>query len=457
MLSKKELINWLKLLNTELVVRNAHAMGSDAILSEETLDELSELIMLNTMGPLPSLHLLQQSPEAKILFLRILNNSQLISKIKDGQKNTRETASRLLPLKTLSISLTDDTHNLIKHSEKNYKKVITQLSLNLHSKQYDSDRRKNGPIHIIHFYPQHEEPRGAEYAPAYDSDNDNDEDDRISYNRMTNHGLGSGIFGRGRLSFSEVEDQLDRQSRFKIIKIEKPFKLANTAESHVLTELGKYLQNIMDKVKKLQSIKRNTKVALDKNQRIRALKRVLRSSMDNASKGKFIEEELKIFAIRFSKLTALNKLGLSPHIIYLHLKASLKEFAINSKRKQKSDVRDKVEMPINYFILNLGFDGVVSNYNDTFNRGLIAMNHDLPRLLIKNFERTEFKDDCKNDITQLLTNQSLPAISPGAAGSSPLVSLGIFSDYMSSTMQESIFEYPLLDPIKDKIAEAKLQ
>lgn len=313
-------------------------------------------------------------------------------------------------------------------------KNLAKASLRLYSARYIEEAQKDcGAVHIIHFYEGKNKtfstedrtqplcsPRSSEFLDCYDSD-DNDRSRSITFDK-TSHGLGSGVYGLGSLTEDQICEAIDeRQDDFKIFKIENPLRLVSDtggetdtpstfselsldisessidvqeappsspglysfqplesyrkrsassfsdlstteiyscdrlSESDQLTQLSKYLQRVGDSVK---------------NQRLSATKGSTRAAdMGDFFSNPIHYQRLFTYAQILCDFDALKKRSLSVTDAYDLLLCSMKEW-FSDAHPQTAQL---VPMPINYVIKKLGYTGIISSRNDTFNRGLIDM------------------------------------------------------------------------------------
>lgn len=246
---------------------------------------------------------------------------------------------------------------------------LTKVSLELHSKQCVAElKQESGPAHMIHFYEHVVStnqgyltgvPRAAEYLDTYDSD---DEAELSSSFNKTSHGLGSGVYGLASLDNAQIERELNHQSHFKIIEIEYPLRLvdhARTKESDQYTEISKGMQRLCDELKKQRHQFKHQKSVF----------------MPNASRADVVEAffsmpEQQTRLHQWAKiLCGFKNITVEQELMQELIFEALQEFFTDANSKQC----DIVPMPINYLIKKLGFTGVVSMFNDRFNRGLIAI------------------------------------------------------------------------------------
>ncbi len=330
-----------------------------------------------------------------------------------------------------------------------HQKELMRIALTLHSEQYRiDDKNKEGPVHIIHFYPDF--PRASEYLHAYNSDDE--DDDAIEFDQ-TSHGLGAAVYGRGNLTEKEIEVQVNDLQYYEIVTLEKPLHLDDDSEneSNELTALSKHLQLITDTAKTLQVQSRKNKI-----ERSEALQQALLTvdTSENLSENtKTFAEILKKKAIQLQQFHALKNSSLTSETLYDLLLKSLTNFLEDSRKSHKMGkgrylkTTDLVPMPINYVIEELGFDGIVSKFNDSFQRGLVAMDHNflskpvinpgketalklnhnqLIRLIVKKISQAKKKsEELIEDV--FLTTTPLPLIPKGGVGSLLIKPSSLFS------------------------------
>jgi len=230
---------------------------------------------------------------------------------------------------------------------------LARISLAIHSEQCVKElNQSTGPVHIIHIHSSYSPPRSAEYLHTYDSD---DEPELADSFDKTNHGLGSGVYGLAALSSEELDARtFERNSKFKIVKIDKPLRLidnATTHESDNLTVVSKTLQRTCNHIRKIQT-------AEDKS-------RTAKTSAFFSEK----ENRMNVHDLA-GTLCKFQNISLAQDKMYELLLETIQEFFTQAKRTQDNNI---VAMPINYLIKKLGFTGIVSTINDAFNRGLIAI------------------------------------------------------------------------------------
>lgn len=243
---------------------------------------------------------------------------------------------------------------------------LAAIYLNAHSDRYRKEFVENAStLHAIHFYDRREEdesdslplPRATEYISGFASE---DEMDEYASFDITNHGLGSGIYCVGDLKKEAVTTAMNRASdgsnRYKIVELVNFLKLYDDdsrqiKESDILTEISKYLQRCGDELKCCRRDLINRKI--DRETEVRAFF----EEKDNKKK-------LNEFAEKLCDFTSIKKN--KDEILAVLLSSMVDWF--------KSTIKDNlfVEMPINFLIKGLGFSGIVSKRNDSFNRGLIS-------------------------------------------------------------------------------------
>lgn len=261
---------------------------------------------------------------------------------------------------------------------------LHSLSLCIFSEQYKNNfNNTSGPIDIIHFYESGPSsrsdnrifamPRASEYGCGYDSNDDNDKNLSLKIN--TSHGIGSGVYGRGCLTAHEIYEQIVvRKSYYKIVTIENPLRLKSdkiallkdasdvdddcdvdekVSESYIYSNISVKLQEIVDKAKKIQE-SRQGNLPLTRTQ---ALEKV-----------EMLSTDIQNIAHYLSQFSALR--GTSQPLQAIIKNALLNH--LNDARNESDAKNARIKMPINYVIESLGYDGVVSTDNDSFNRGLIA-------------------------------------------------------------------------------------
>lgn len=279
-------------------------------------------------------------------------------------------------------------------------KELIELSLTLHSERYISEVKNSaGAVHIIHFYPKESSPRAAEYLEGYDSDDE--KENHHSFNK-TSHGLGSGVYGVGKLNPEQIMEKAEKHSCYELIEISNPLRLANAKESDYFSEISKGLQFIANKTKELQNISKNQGLKLSREAALHLL-----------IKHAKVDIKLIKYAEHLKEFKALDQLSIRKENIRDLLVNCLMQFLNDSKRKDSHPLT-LVSMPINYLIALLGFDGVVSKMNDRFNRGLIAMDHRLPLVLVKDPNQSSFK---KQDIDKLQGTIYSPRLSYSSSNS----------------------------------------
>lgn len=229
---------------------------------------------------------------------------------------------------------------------------LTSISLALHSKHCVKElNQSTGPVHIIHIHSHYSPPRSAEYLSAYDSD---DEPELVDSFDKTSHGLGSGIYGLAALSPEELQARIARNSKFKIIKISLPLRLIDNETAHEsdqLTIISKTLQRTCDQIRNLQ-------IAEDKSRMAKI--NAFFSQTKNCANLDDLAKTLCTF----------QNINCDQNKISTLLLETIQEFFAHAKRTEYNNI---VPMPINFMIKKLGFTGIVSTINDSFNRGLIAI------------------------------------------------------------------------------------
>lgn len=253
------------------------------------------------------------------------------------------------------------------------------FSLKVHSKKCTAELASlNGPVHMIHFYSSmateeriKNQAHSSEHLDSFDSGDERD--DGISFDK-TNHGLGSGVYGLANISEEEIKKFVKiRRDCFKVFEIRNPLRLYDDSilnESGAFTELSKYLQYACDSIKSgyskevrhLRSHGLYTGSIKQSAQR-RAL------AVRHFFEDEINSDELCTHAENLLKFKNIRKLHLSVHEMYDLLLSSTIEFFVKAHPLHGH----LTPMPINYVLRHLGFTGVVSTYNDRFNRGLIAI------------------------------------------------------------------------------------
>jgi len=245
---------------------------------------------------------------------------------------------------------------------------MVEISFSLYSDlcQNELESKEEGPVHMIHFYefmPSKEDcirgnPRKSEFLTAYDSDSESNES--IPSFEQTSHGLGSAVYGVAKLDqelMSELISQLkSKKSRFKTILITHPLRISNE-DSDLMTELSKSMQRVVENAKNIQlGLRKSSSPLRGKISRKKALELAL--ALD--------EDILTGMADGFCRMSCFKH--------YTRKKAC--EFIYDALEKfiksAKSSHSETTPMPINYLITNLGYNGIVSHYNNLFNRGLVA-------------------------------------------------------------------------------------
>jgi hypothetical protein len=301
---------------------------------------------------------------------------------------------------TQNLTLTDDTHHIVmfrealtellacayarfntpekKHlnrSSNAHYNHLTRISLQLHSKRcVDEMSQTDGPVHMIHFYENaasaHElhnpcSSRAAEYLDTFDSDAEAEIDRAFSFNK-TSHGLGSGVYGLGALTDEQIDEQLSRESNFKIFEIQFPLRLIDlhgSDESDLFTEMSKNLQRTCDCITLLRHQSKREKAQYMRNASREDIVDIFFSTPENI---KNLQEQARLLCQFQNIMTSLEEM----QNILLD---AVQEFFSHADSKKSSIV----PMPINYVLKKLGFTGVVSARNDRFNRGLVAIELDV--------------------------------------------------------------------------------
>jgi hypothetical protein len=209
------------------------------------------------------------------------------------------------------------------------------------------------PAHFTHFYPYDSQPRSSEYLSTYDS-----EDESMSASFVkTNHGIGSAVYGLSDLvSGGDIQHQINKASHFQFVEVSKPLYMDAT-QSEAYTEVSKWMQRTADAVR-------------DKQRELRLEThgtKITRSAAFDAYLG--MPGVQDAFAANSTKLASITNLGIDEEAAGQVLKDSIADF-MESARHTKGPL---VEMPINFVIQRYDFTGVISQYNDTFSRGLIAL------------------------------------------------------------------------------------
>jgi hypothetical protein len=420
-------------------------------LNNEVLNKLADEIMVhNNIRPLPSIDYIKKSPEFESFLQTVFQNLQMkqekfeslsnLPAIKTQEQLSKEQLSNLQTkintfiFRSASNRLfREDNHqglqDLIKTTLEGMSLLntsllsakdlsdLTKISLELYSKRYEDEMKDDdSSVHIIHFYESPEsnqgsdsyiaQPRAAEYLQPYDSDNE--QDDKLSFDK-TSHGLGSGIYGVGKLTTEQINEQLDRKSQYQIVEISKPLRLnddnpdMDNSESNLWTALSKDLQHICDEVKNKQQQSR---------------KPTGKISRDDAL-TEVIKEREKLLKQRATELSQFKSIKLSSEATFQYIIDSLKEFLQDSKKSNAAS--EVVAMPINYLISKLGFTGVVSKTNDLFNRGLIATQlegsyHNWRKIPVKNLV-DPISSPTKSEVDpDPLLSPFVTSIESGAAG-----------------------------------------
>jgi hypothetical protein len=246
---------------------------------------------------------------------------------------------------------------------------LTKISLELHSKKYLIEASTpNSYVHIIHFYNSSHDgerspkARASEFLDSFNSDNEADES--ISFDR-TNHGLGSGVYGIGKLNEEMINERIRRKSNFKIFKIDRPLRLIDDKESEQLTEISKYLQRVGDELKALRFRSKNNmslfSPIVSREQDVR-----------NYFTSELKKENLIQSALILRNFANIKIYNFSLDDVQELLIKSMIEWFNDAKTNTTSNHK-MVAMPINYVMKNLNFTGIISTINDSFNRGLIAL------------------------------------------------------------------------------------
>jgi hypothetical protein len=209
------------------------------------------------------------------------------------------------------------------------------------------------PAHFTHFHPLDSEPRSSEYLSTYDS---GDEGTDASFVK-TNHGIGSAVYGLSNMTKGgNIQHQIDQASHFQFVEVSNPLYM-DTTQSEAYTEVSKWMQRTADairnKQRELQSETPGTKVTRNE-------------AFDAYLKMGGVQSE---FEENSTKLASITNLGIDEGAAEKVLKVSIADF-MESARHTKSLL---VEMPINFVIQRYDFTGVISENNDTFSRGLIAL------------------------------------------------------------------------------------
>jgi hypothetical protein len=285
----------------------------------------------------------------------------------------RDALAELISYAYIRINSHEELHT--KRPTKTHFIQLAKASLQLHSKRcVEEMAQTHGPVHMIHFYESaasNHEPhrpcssRAAEYLDTFDSDEEAEIDRAFSFDK-TSHGLGSGVYGLGALTDEQIDEQLSRESNFKIFEIQFPLRLIDLHgrdESDLFTEVSKNLQRTCDCITLLRHQSKREKAQY----------------MPNASR----EDVVDIF---FSLPEHLENLHEQARILcqFQNIMTSLdemKDILLNAVQEFFSHADAKksfiVPMPINYVLKKLGFTGVVSARNDRFNRGLVAIELDV--------------------------------------------------------------------------------
>lgn len=171
------------------------------------------------------------------------------------------------------------------------------------------------------------------------------------------------------MSVHKIQDQLERRSHFEIIEIVNPLRLHDTPSinrSEEYTELSKGLQRMADKIKALQFHNAHTASKITRNEAIQQQLLIEKEAFD--------ELTMKLLDILSANKT-------QEHFDFMSdlLKNAIIQFFEAAK---KSDNLGFVDMPINYVLKQLGYTGVISSNNDSFNRGLLAMEYISPKKII---------------------------------------------------------------------------
>ena len=250
---------------------------------------------------------------------------------------------------------------------------LIRLSLRIHVEKCTLDRDASvGVIRMINFYGReanNAEPHFSEYLSAFDSDDERDE--AVSFNK-TNHGLGSGLYGLAYMSSHAIEDAIEKKRCYKIFEIRNPLRLHDSEDSHesnALTELSKYLQVACDQIKlnyykTLRASHLNLSGRRTKQESADLRKKAVIDFFHDTPNALLLREHAKIL-FEFKNIKTI---GLKCSEIERILLASTIDFFVGASPFNGI----LTVMPINYVIKKLGFTGISSADNDSFNRGLIA-------------------------------------------------------------------------------------
>ncbi len=250
---------------------------------------------------------------------------------------------------------------------------LIRLSLKIHAEKCTSDRDASaGVIRMINFYgreAKNAEPHFSEYLSVFDSDDEKDE--AVSFNK-TNHGLGSGLYGLAYMSSQAIEDAIEKRRCYKIFEIRNPLRLHDSEGSHesnALTELSKYLQVACDEIKStyyktLDASHLNLSGKRTKKESAHLREKAVIDFFHDTPNELQLREHAKILF----EFKNVKKIGLKCSEIEHILLASTIDFFVGASPFNGI----LTVMPINYVIKKLGFTGISSEYNDSFNRGLIA-------------------------------------------------------------------------------------
>ncbi len=311
-------------------------------------------------------HLFLENLMVNLDVASLKENEELLVILNFSQKSRLKRCTSLEDLRTLIAEVKEkagiDYHAIFNMETRN---SLTACSLEIHSSVCKKSLESNeGSAQFIHFYESTKntegfsgKPRAAEYLQGYDSEDE--EFPKISFNK-TSHGIGSGIYGLAGLSREVIDAQILRSSQFRIVKIQKPLRLSEN-ESEQYTSISKGLQEIGDLVKDKQSKTRKEGAKLSRNDTLTLIAK---------EKNDFLMK----YSTEINSFSAVKSKNFTDEKIYKILYSSMKNFLEAARSKNSKE--NIVPMPINYLVGNLGFTGVVSKINDSFSRGLIAMDED---------------------------------------------------------------------------------
>ena len=271
--------------------------------------------------------------------------------------------------------------------------LVISISLQLHSERYQREASAQSvPVNIIHFYSSSNSqserssitPHASEYLEGFDSDNQKHVG--ISFDK-TAHGLGSGVYGLGKMSEELIKRVIEDKSYFAIFEISNPLRLVDVStndaaeefvlcESDQLTEISKYLQHVGNDLrsdlitKKKQALFPSVLHVETSQQDQNILHRI--EVVDTYFANDKNRLTLSEHAASLNKFKNIASLGLLQTNMFELLKKSMVEWFVDAKPTRSR----LLPMPINYVMQNLGYTGIISENNDKFNRGLIALKTD---------------------------------------------------------------------------------